>query len=108
MTQPRTAAARRLNGATLLLAVLILVPACYGFAKKFWELLTLVGDEEGDFAIMPVANYLLAGVGFLLLFFWAILHGMFRDIERPKVDMLANERRLDAEEEALAQHKEWE
>jgi len=34
---------------------------------------------------------------FLLLFGWAVLHGMFRDIEKPKYQMLANERQLDEE-----------
>ena len=43
-------------------------------------------------------NYLLASLGFFFLFCWAIGHGMFRDIERPKYTMLENERRLDVED----------
>jgi hypothetical protein len=100
MIPPPTARqARRLNVTTLILAVFILIPACYGFGKKFFELLALVGDEEGSFAVMPVLNYLLASLGFAMLFLWAMLHGMFRDIEAPKQTMLENEARLDAEAE---------
>jgi hypothetical protein len=97
---------RRLNVTTLILAVFILIPACYGFGKKFVELVSLVGDEEGSFAVMPVVNYLLASLGFAMLFLWAMLHGMFRDIEAPKQAMLDNEAFLDAEtEEACAAWK---
>jgi hypothetical protein len=97
---------RRLNITTIILAVFILLPACYGFGKKFFELVALVGDEEGTFAILPVVNYLLASLGFAMLFVWAMLHGMFRDVEAPKQEMLANEAILDAEaEEELAAWK---
>ena len=92
---PAARAARRWT--TPILAVVILAPACAGFTKKFLEFLALVGDEEGAFAVVPVLNYLLAGVGFLLLFLWAVLHGMFRDLERPKRTLLTNEALLDAE-----------
>ena len=90
---------------TALTVGVFLVPAFVGFANKFLELLALVGDEEGAFAIMPVLNYLLASIGFFLLLCWAIGHGMFRDIEAPKHQMLETERQLD-EEEAAA--KFWE
>jgi nitrogen fixation-related uncharacterized protein len=46
-----------------------------------------------------VVTYLLVFVGFALLFLWAVWHGMFRDIEKPKHTMLANEARLDQEAE---------
>jgi hypothetical protein len=115
--------------ANTLLAVVILVPALYGFGSKFRELVLLYGgyermqatarplmseshrakleelqsqqgltDEasEGAFALVPILNYLLVSFGFLLLFGGAILHGMFRDIERPKFNMLENETILDA------------
>jgi uncharacterized membrane protein len=78
-------------------AVVILLPALYGFATKFREMLLLVGDADGAFTVVPILNYLLVSAGFLLLFAWAIMHGMFRDIEKPKQDMLANEQRLDEE-----------
>jgi nitrogen fixation-related uncharacterized protein len=90
---------RRLNWTTVILAVVILVPACYGFSKKFVEFLALAGDEQGAFTVVPILNYLLAGLGFLMLFLWGIWHGMFRDIEQPKHTMLANEAKLDAEAE---------
>ena len=100
MMPPTTAGqARRLNVITIILAVFILLPACYGFGRKFLELVSLVGDDEGSFAVMPVMNYLLASLGFLLLFLWAMCHGLFRDIEKPKLTMMDNEARLDAEAE---------
>lgn len=81
----------------LAMAVLILVPSLFGFGTKFVEFIRLVrGDVDGVFAITPVVNYLLASLGFLCLFAWAALGGMFHDIERPKRTMLENEERLDA------------
>ena len=91
----------------ILLALVILVPALIGFGIKFKELLLLVGDEEGAFTVVPVLNYLLVTFGFLLLFVWAVLHGMFRDIERPKHTMLANEQRLDEQEKEQEEAREW-
>ncbi len=91
---------------TALLALVILVPALVGFAIKFREFLTLVASEEGAFTVVPVLNYLLVSTGFLLLFLWALWHGMFRDIEKPKFTMLDNERRLDAEAEREREEEE--
>lgn len=51
---------------------------------------------EGAFALVPILNYLLVTFGFLLLFGWWALSGGFRDIERPKYNMLENETILDA------------
>jgi len=82
----------------VVLALIILVPAMLGFGNKFWEFLILADDEQGAFAIMPILNYLLVSLGFLFLFGWAILHGMFRNIEGPKHTMLADQQRLDEEE----------
>jgi nitrogen fixation-related uncharacterized protein len=82
---------------TSILAVVILGFSLYGFGSKFVEFLELArGDEEGAFAITPVVNYLLASLGFICLFMWAVFHGMFSDIERPKHTMLENEEKLDA------------
>jgi hypothetical protein len=53
------------------------------------------GDTDGAFAITPILNYLLAGAGFLLLFFWAAFNGMFHDIESPKHLHLEREKMLD-------------
>jgi hypothetical protein len=41
-------------------------------------------------------NYLLASLGFFFLLLWAAARGMFRDIERPKYEMLERERLLDS------------
>jgi hypothetical protein len=89
----------------LLMALAVLVPSLYGFGTKFLEFVALYrGDVEGVFAISPILNYLLASCGFLLLFGWAVLGGMFRDIEQPKYAMLENEARLDREENDRAQY----
>lgn len=83
---------------TLILALVILIPSMLGFANKFREFIALFrGDVDGVFAISPILNYLLASLGFFCLFLWAILHGMFRDIEQPKRSMLETERMLDDE-----------
>lgn len=96
---PRRATIRKQRLTTLIFALVILIPSCFGFGKKFLELIALTrGDVDGVFAISPVMNYLLASVGFFFLFCWAIMHGMFRDIEQPKHDMLENERMLDDED----------
>jgi hypothetical protein len=82
----------------LTMALAVLLPSLYGFGTKLIEFIALFrGDIDGAFAISPVLNYLLASLGFLFLFGWAAMHGMFHDVERPKVTMLENEARLDAD-----------
>lgn len=84
------------NRITLLLAVLILIPSGYGFIGKFMELIHVYqGDASGAFAVAPMMNYLLASAGFFCLLLWAAARGMFRDIERPKHQMLAQEELLE-------------
>lgn len=83
---------------TALFALVILVPALYGFGTKFREFLHLYAREDGAFTLVPILNYLLASAGFLMLLLWAMFHGMFRNIEGPKYTMLKNERLLDEEE----------
>jgi hypothetical protein len=84
---------------TIAFAMVILVPSLLAFGNKFREFILLYrGDADGVFAITPIVNYLLASLGFFCLFFWAIYHGMFRDIEAPKYTMLENERMLDEED----------
>ncbi|MEQ8765596.1 MAG: hypothetical protein RL885_16845 [Planctomycetota bacterium] len=89
------------KNAVWILAVVILVPSIYGFGSKFLEFIKVYqsADEGSAFAIAPIMNYLLASSGFFLLFFWAIKGGMFKDIEKPKHDLLAREEMLDATEE---------
>ena len=81
---------------TLLLAVLILIPSGYGFAGKFIELIHVFrGEPGGAFAVAPIMNYLLASLDLLCLLLWAASHGMFRDIEQPKLEMLEREEILE-------------
>lgn len=87
---------RRRRLVMLLMALAVLLPSLYGFGTKFVEFVALYrGDVEGAFAISPLLNYLLASLGFLCLFGWAALGGMFRDVEAPKWTMLENEALLD-------------
>jgi hypothetical protein len=95
------------NWSTPILALVILVPAMLGFGNKFLEFLKLTGDEEGSFALMPVLNYLLTSAGFLLLFGWAIMNGMFRDMEKPKYTMLETQRDLDEEVDEVQRREEY-
>lgn len=80
-------------------ALAVLLPSLYGFGTKFLEFIALFrGDVDGAFAITPILNYLLASLGFLLLFGWAALGGMFKNVEQPKYSMLENEAWLDSVE----------
>lgn len=89
--------ARMRRWVTGALAVAILIPSLWGFGSKFVEFVAIYrGEADGAFAVSPILNYLFASFGFLCLFGWAAMHGMFRDIESPKYAMLENERRLDA------------
>jgi len=51
-----------------------------------------------------MVNYLLATTGFFCLFGWALIHGMFREIEGPKQRMLETEAWLDAQETGTQPH----
>ena len=77
------------------MAAVFIVPGAYGFINKFAEFYhTLRSDPEGSFTILPMLTYLAVAAGFICLLIWAILHGMFHDIERPKYTMLENEEKL--------------
>jgi hypothetical protein len=81
---------------TLILALFILVPSLFGFGGKFVEFLAVYrGEADGAFAVAPILNYLMASIGFALLFCWATMRGMFHDIERPKYRLLEVEQELD-------------
>ena len=93
---PRGGDSRRKAWITLVMAVLILIPSLYGFAGKFIEFVHIYrGTGGGEFAVAPILNYLLASAGFFCMLLWAAWNGMFRDVERPKIDFLENERLLD-------------
>lgn len=93
----KTASRRSLRLGTALMAVVALVPSCLGFGNKLLELFQLAAaGGEGSFALVPLCNYILATIGFTFLLGWAACNGMFHDIEKPKIDFLERERRLDA------------
>jgi hypothetical protein len=84
------------------------VPAGVGFTVKYLDLLILFGSgEEGAFAVVPIMNYLLSSLGFFMLFFWAVKHGMFREIESTKRAMLETEKALDAREAEEKEIAAW-
>jgi len=81
------------------IAIGIIGPGGIGFIDKFVQFLrTLAADEGGGFTIIPIMNYLLVTAGMTCLLVWAVVHGMFRDIEKPKHTMLETEEKLDAKE----------
>lgn len=95
-TRPTHASQRWQWRVTLLFAILILIPSGYGFVGKFIELVKLFRNEAGgEFAVAPILNYLLASTGFFCMLVWAVVNGMFHDVERPKVALLEHERMLD-------------
>ncbi len=82
--------------AVIVMAAAILPISAYGFGSKLYEFLETARESEaGVFAVTPIVNYLLVGIGFLFLLGWAILTGMFHDIEAPKYRMLEREQQLD-------------
>jgi len=84
----------------LIICLVILGPCLVTFGGKLQMLIAVFrGQAEWAFAVTPVINYILASIGFLLLFLWAILNGMFSQLEEPKLTMLINERMLDRLEE---------
>jgi hypothetical protein len=86
---------------TIAMAVLILIPSGYGFIGKFIEFVHIYrGEPGGEFAVAPILNYLLASAGFFCMLLWAAWNGMFRDVEKPKTDFLANEQLLDRDQPA--------
>lgn len=81
---------------TIGFAFAILLPSMYGFVGKFVEFVHIYrGTPGGAFAVAPIMNYLLATLGFFFLLLWASGHGMFRDVERPKYQLLEQEEWLD-------------
>lgn len=85
------------NSVLIFMSIGILVPSMLGFVAKFIEFIhTFRSSTDGAFAITPMLNYLLASLGFFCMLVWAISNGMFRDMERPKFDMLDLEDELNA------------
>lgn len=82
--------------AVIVMAAAILPVSAYGFGSKLYEFFETARESKaGVFAVTPIVNYLLVGIGFLFLLAWAVLTGMFHDIEAPKYRMLEREQQLD-------------
>ena len=75
--------------------VFVLAAGGLFFFKLFSFLATIKRDELAGFAFDPIVQYGFVAMGFLCLLVWAYLTGQFRDIERPKHDMLEREIRHD-------------
>jgi hypothetical protein len=92
----------------LLAIAFFLVPASAAFTLKFFDLIVIAGmGEEGAFALYPIMTYLLSSLGFVMLFLWAVRHGMFREIEKVKYTMLETEQKLDMMEEWEKETHAW-
>jgi len=85
MTRRLRGTARAVHAFFVLAAV---VAGCTFIYKLFAFLQTIKKDELAGFAFDPIMIYGLVAAGFLFLLAWAYLTGQFRDIERPKYDML--------------------
>ena len=93
---------RRRTLVLIIMSVLILTPSMIGFVMKFVEFVHVFqGEADGAFAITPMLNYLWASLGFLCLLIWAIVNGMFRDLEAPKHYMLEVEAKLDEQRRSV-------
>lgn len=78
------------------MALGILIPGGYGFTEKLIQFVRTLHTEEGaGFTIIPISNYFLIAAGMACLLGWAVIHGMFRDVEGPKYKMLEREAELD-------------
>lgn len=98
MTQPTSRPNRKGRIITIVFAIAVLIPSLYGFGGKFIEFVHVFrGEADGTFAVTPIVNYLLATLGFFCLFGWALLQGMFSDVEKPKYQFLETEEWLDSQ-----------
>ena len=85
--------------ATIIMGVVILIPSMLGFVNKLIEFTHVAsGEADGAFALTPIVNYTLASMGFFCLLIWAVMQGMFHDVEGPKHTMLDREQDLDVHE----------
>ncbi len=101
----RTTRARTKGRVLILMAVVFVSPAAFAFVNKFFKFIrTMDTDEMGAIALVPMLNYLAVAAGFLCLLVWAVSRGMFKDVEGPKFELLANEDRLD-QADALSRSK---
>lgn len=72
--------------------ILGLLGAGTAFVFKLVEfVLTLDSDEVQGFADVPVTTYFFVAGGWLCLLVWCFATGKFKNLEQPKMDMLAME-----------------
>lgn len=89
---------RRLRRALLWFFGFVIVMGGAGFTFKLYEFFVDLTDADGlRFAGAHILTYILTAGGFVLLLVLAFMRGHFADIEKPKFDMLENERRMDRE-----------
>lgn len=79
----------------------VTVAGCMFTYKLFQFLTTIRRDELAGFAFDPIIIYAIVAIGFLCLLAWAFLTGQFRDIERPKHEMLERCKEQERAEAAL-------
>ncbi len=96
---PRGLGLSRSHRAWMIFFIFIIFMAGVAFAFKFYEFFYDLSVQEGfRFAGAHLATYLLVAAGFFLLLAYAFLRGHFADIERPKYDLLDQERAHDRAE----------
>lgn len=78
----------------------VTVAGCMFTYKLFAFLKTIRRDELAGFAFDPIVIYAIVTIGFLCLLAWAFLTGQFRDIERPKYEMLERFEQQERDERA--------
>ena len=82
-----------------MIAIAAFVPTAFGFLFKFYRMVqTQNSVEGGGFTLIPISNYLFMALGFICLLAYAVLNGMFRDVEGPKYTMLQHEEELDRQD----------
>ena len=82
----------------LVFSILMIATAGTAFVFKlidFFVTATHGGPDALGSFLIPVLNYLLVAAGFVCLLIWAVVNGMFRDVEGPKYTMLEHEQELD-------------
>ena len=79
----------------------VVIPSAPGFIDKLIQFIKVAQTAEGGgFALVPIMNYMLVAIGFVCLMAWATMHGMFRNIEKPKYTMLEQEDAIDRADES--------
>ena len=72
------------------------------FCFKIYDFLaTIKRDDIAGFAFDPVMIYGFVAMGFVCLLYWAFLSGQFRDVEKPKEEMLENFAKYEAHDVAI-------